>query len=254
MINSISQNQNINFGTTIKKCPKLKIDHLSWIERESDTIDAAYKAIKEVSSSTKETVKCKFYACSDGSEAVHFAIKAKGENLQLEAFDINKEIFQKAKKGIFNIAFDSMDKSFFEKNKQFFKKIKWNNKPINLGFDEVRQQNIRLQKFRLDKDIRKKINFKVGDITTAFKEKQNDICAVFCKNFWYLLEDDSARKALANDLKQNLKPKSIIVLGNTEAWNGKQGLAHNMDKFLEEIGFKPIFKNKSSRTTVFQKP
>ncbi len=135
-------------------------------------------------------------ACSNGSEPYTLAIILKEMNLSPRKFsilatDIDTDIIQKAKKGIYNkrairnVPDKVMDKYFSIKNNSYHLK----KEIINLI--DFKQQNLLVDKFPTQMDL------------------------ILCRNFFIYLERD-IKLALVKRLVDSLRKNGFLFLGNTE--------------------------------------
>lgn len=252
MTNAVTYNSNINFGTNYtwsKKgwFKKTNLNHHTNFERPDIDWDFTCEQIKQNLPNGK--ILC--HACSDGSEAVTLALKL-GKEYIINAFDISKKIFRQAKKGLFFISTEGTDQNFFDKYGQFFTK---KNGFTSLGYNEKLKDYEFAYKHALDKNILKNIVFKKRDITKAFTKKQEEPCAVFIRNCWYLLKNDEARIKLAKDMYENFQPKSMVIIGGSDTshlYDDK--LSCHIDELLQAIGFKAIKKDNNITNNIFTRP
>lgn len=245
MNNNINPNINVNFGTSLavsKKgwFTKTYLKHDTNFERPDLDWDFACNQIKKHAPNSR--ILC--HACSDGSEAVTLALKLGGDYI-IDAFDISKKIIKQAKKGLFFISSVGRDEDFYNKYKDFFTPKKGF---LSLGFSEKLKEYEMVKEYSLDKKILKNIKFKVQDITKSFQKKQEDPCVVLFRNAWYLLKDDAERIKLSQNLYENLKPKSIVIIGHADTSHKYDGLFCHIDELLEKTGFKGIKENQSNNS------
>jgi len=195
------------------------------------------------------------FACSDGSEPYSLAMMLKDKlgnekaekYFPIKAFDITKKVIDKAKEGIIGITEvdnpeSSMDVNLLEMNikanyKDYFKKLPSDKYPdeqvgtISTMYNDI---PVYAQQHKVSEELRSAVDFEVADITKASRNPIYDKpSVVFFRNAWRYLDSDATREQLTNNLFNNLKKGSIVLVGDAEKFDGDT-------KLLENAGFQPV--------------
>ena len=163
----------------------------------------------------KNTDKVNIYnaACSDGTEPFTLVMtllttlgKEKSEKfLPIDAFDLNPKLIKNAESGeipllpnVYGIIdfFNLKLKTWF-KDKQFLKYIR--QKHGGLGV-------------KMNEDVRNLVNFKIGNVNNRVHNINGENSVFLCRNMWMYLTE-AERIKLAQNLGQNLKKGSLVVIG-----------------------------------------
>lgn len=167
-------------------------------------------------------------ACSQAAEIYTLLLEAfsKSKNffkgLSIEARDIGPIVIKKDQAGIIDLTSKDINKlkGYIPK---YFEKIP--NSSSSKG----------IYRFQVSPELRKKVNFQVEDIMD-FSKSINDYDVIMFRNSWYHLSHED-QKILTQNLFKNMKPNSILVIGEHE-------YPESM-KLIENAGFKKIKNYKS---------
>lgn len=250
MNNISAYNSNINFGTNYNVSHlglfrKKHLKHQTHFERSD--LDWAF-TFRQIKKRNIKKILC--YACSDGSEAVTFALGL-GKKYLINAFDISRKIIKKAQKGIFSFSdLVEEDQKFLNKHEEYFTP---NGNNDCIGFCVKDNAYEWASEYIINKSVLKNISFKVSNILKASKKKCKEPVVVAFRNAWYLLKNDKERIKLAKNLHEKLKAGSIVIIGESETSHKTDTLYYNIDHLLEKTGFIPIKKKPNEPARIFIK-
>jgi len=188
-------------------------------------IDEKYK--------NQEKVKINCFGCSDGSEpytlAIHLINQLGADNAQkflpIDAFDLSENLIKEAIEG--KILLHNKDIDFIKKNNvsKFFKR------------DYTRQiqnmRNIDFYPFVISDELRKCVNFSVGDINTKAKEQNFSNKIILFRNGW-TFNDLKAQNMLAKNLFNSSNENTTILIGQSDLFKS------SASDFLQLSGFKGL--------------
>lgn len=164
----------------------------------------------------KEKLKIWSAPCSDGSEPYTIAIllselKLQSSNFTILASDLDPNILEIAKKGIYGA--NSLKNVPEQLLKKYFKK-----RPGNYN------------KFVIKDEIKNKVKFEKKDLTTDSFPENWDL--ILTRNFFIYLTND-IKKELTKKFTAALKPNGFLFLGNTEfLFNPEK---YNLKKYYSSI-------------------
>lgn len=230
-----NKNNRINFSST--RLWSGKICHQTNFFRPDLNWDVLFRHITQ---KMPENIDIFNYACSDGSEAYSLSLllldrlgeKAK-KYFPIKAFDISKQIIQKAKSGVIGITetnnpdvhdMNVLHNKIKLKYEDFFKKIsskKYPNEVVDKAFVMDYECTIIAEQHQVSESLKKTVDFQVSDITKDFKKPISDKpSVVMFRNAWRYISSEESRKNLAFDLFNNLKKDSIVLTGCAEKEDG----------------------------------
>lgn len=173
--------------------------------------------VLEKTFSDKNQVKIYDYACSDGSEPYSLAMilseytRDNKKFFPIIAKDFDENIIKKAKSGFIN--FKPMDFRAFERVKIKSEKYFNDTHKKEIYEDEFGFEN-KFSIMEIKEDLKNKVKFEVADIFEDCKkidfEKPN---VVLFRNVWRYFEKED-REKLVTHFAQNMKPKSLLILGD----------------------------------------
>jgi chemotaxis methyl-accepting protein methylase len=156
------------------------------------------------------------------------------------AKDFDPHVIDMAKSGVLPIQAYEVEKIQKFTNGRFRKFFPTAPKPIQF----IGKQNIDIQ---FDKELNKKIDYSVADITTDFKTIEPEGSMVFARNFLPYLRTRKTVVELVKNLGEHLKKGSNLAVGNFD----HRGLSiHriNLNELLEVAGF-----NKTKIENLYEK-
>ncbi|MGG6263796.1 CheR family methyltransferase [Leptolyngbya sp. AN03gr2] len=154
--------------------------------------------IESVRSRSLKTVRVLSAPCSTGEEPYSIAISLIEAGLSIDCFsidaiDISKVAIAKAKRGIYG--------------KNSFRGEAW--------IDRDRYFRSTKEGHEIDPTIRKTVNFRQGNLLTAFSNVQPTYDVIFCRNLLIYLERAACTQVF-NTLEQLLLPNGLLFVGASE--------------------------------------
>lgn len=174
-------------------------------------------------------------AGSDGSEACSLKMllekKAPGKNFHILSFDIFEAKVNESKQGITDIWNGAQSKiKKFVGSKIFNKNfIKIPNSGYEIGKKSIHGGAL----FKMTEHLKEMIDFKVADVVEFTQQKFKEPCVFLFRNAWPYLKPEKQLE-LAENLKNNLPEKSLVVIGSYDVKKG------NIAELLLLKGFKSI--------------
>ena len=185
----------------------------------------------------KKPIDLTVCGCSDGTKAIEFQMALIFEQMRnskgvisldklpkIRAFDINGDMINIAKQGIFNISdweFEQLNKDYGELVSQIF--LKYNGDFIKIPDDNIKLFENKLKaeghptklrySYQYNPEFLEKIEFYEGDIFEELPKLKSDIPQIIsCENI-ATHQDENKQKKLVKILKESLCPGSYVIVG-----------------------------------------